>query len=341
MSPVSGKRVVGLELDTGIARAVELSGKPSSPGLVHLGSIPLPAGAVKEGMVMHPDQVGQALKEYWHRAGFRERSILLGVSNQGVLVRHITIPKVPPNKLRSIIHFQAQEYLPIPLESVVLDYLVLGEVAGQGDEAEKQLEILLVAARRDMLDSFLQALEIAQLDPVDVDVSSMAMIRLLPAKAMGMTIAMVNVANGLNSILVSSHGKPRLARLGLVKIIDLAESLGCKIDHIFKACAVNPEDSKAIIISWINSLAVEIRSSLTYYHDLPGAARVEGILLSGRGARFPGVAELLDQYLELPVRIFNPLKAYPAVARKLAKSNTDVLDYATSTGLALRGLEGS
>jgi type IV pilus assembly protein PilM len=338
MTPVIGKRVVGLELDTGIARAVEMAGKPGSPSLVHLGSIPLPGGVVKEGMIIDPEQVGLALKEYWNRVGFRERNVLLGVSNQGVLVRHITVPKVPLNKLKNIIHFQAQEYLPIPVESVVLDFLVLDEIEGES-EAEKQLEVLLVAARRDMLDSFLKALEIAQLDPVDVDVSSMAMIRLLPEKAMQMTIAMVNVANGLNSILVSSNGKPRLARLGLVKIVDLAESLGCTIDNIFKACSINPDSTSAITNSWINSLAVEIRSSLTYYQDLPGSSRVEGILLSGRGARFANVAELLDQYLELPVRIFNPLKAYPAVARKLAKTKTDVLDYATSTGLALRGLE--
>lgn len=333
------KKIVGLEFDTGIARAVELSGKANSPNLVNIGSVPLPEGAVREGMIIDPEQVGEALKSFWNKLGFKERNILLGVSNQGVLVRHITVPNVPESKLKNLIHFQAQEYLPIPIESVVLDYMVLDEIPGR-DDTEKKLEVLLVAARRDMLDKFIEALNIAKLEPVDIDVSSMAMIRLLPPKALEMTIALVNVANGLNSILVAAKGKPRLARLGLVKIVDLAESLGVGLESIFDATVLRRDGSVAVLNNWINSLAVEIRSSLTYYQDLPGSTKVEGVLLSGRGAQFTGIAELLDQYLELPVRVFNPLNAYSSVDRKLAKTNADATDYAVSAGLALRGLEG-
>lgn len=339
MSPVAGKRVVGLEIDSGIAHAVEMTGKATSPSLVNIGFIPLPEGSVREGMIVDPEQVGLALKNNWSKAGFKDRKVLLGVSNQGVLVRHVTVPKVPLNKLKNIIHFQAQEYLPIPLESVVLDYLVLGEVEGQ-NETEKQLEVLLVAARRDMLDKFMQALQIAGLDPIDIDVSSMAAIRLLPPRALEMTIAMVNVTNGLNSILISDKGKPRLARLGLVKIVDLAESLGCNIENVFNACDFHHEGTEAIKNNWVNSLAAEVRSSISYYQDLPGSAKVEGILLSGIGARLTGIEGMLDGYLDLPVRPFNPLKAYPAVVRKLAKTPIAALDYTISAGLAIRGLEG-
>ncbi len=339
MSPVTGKRIVGLEFDSGIAHAVEMAGKATAPALVNLGYIPLPWGSVREGMIVDPEQVGLALKTGWNNAGFRDCKVLLGVSNQGVLVRHITVPKVPLNKLKNIIQFQAQEFLPIPLESVVLDYMVLGEVEGQKEE-EKQLEVLLVAARRDMLNKFLQALQIAGLEPVDIEVASIAALRLLPARALEMTIAMVNVANGLNSILISDKGKPRLARLGLVKIADLAESLGCNHENIFEACDFDNDGTTAIKNNWINSLAAEIRSSIYYYQDLPGSAKVEGILLSGVGARLAGIEGVLDGYLELPVRPFNPLNAYPAVARMLAKSPVAGLDYTISAGLAIRGLEG-
>ena len=339
MSPVTGKRVVGLEIDSGIAYGVEMTGEATSPGLVNLGFIPLPEGAVRDGMIVDPEQVGLALKNSWNKAGFKDRKVLLGVSNQGVLVRHITVPNVPLNKLKNIIHFQAQEYLPIPLESVVLDFLVLGEIEGQG-ETEKKLEVLLVAARRDMLDKYMHALEVARLEPVDIEVASMATIRLLPEKALTMTIALVNVANGLNSILIADKGKPRLARLGLVKIVDLAESLGCKIDNVFNACDFKHEGAEAIINNWVNNLAAEVRSSISYYQDLPGSEKVDGILLSGRGARLSGINSLLDSYLELPVRAFSPLSVYPAVFRKLGKSPTVALDYTVSTGLAIRGLEG-
>lgn len=339
MSPVAGKRVVGLEIDTGIAHAAEMTGKAKSPTLANLGFIPLPEGSVREGMIVEPEQVGLALKNSWSKAGFKDRKVLLGISNQGVLVRHITVPKVSSNKVKSLIHFQAQEHLPIPLESVVLDYLVLGEIEGQ-NENEIQQEVLLIAARRDMLDKFLQTLQIAGLEPVDIDVASIAAIRLLPGKALEMTIAMVNVANGLNSIVISDKGKPRLARLGQVKVVDLAESLGCNIENVFNACDFHHEGAESIVNNWVNNLAAEVRSSISYYQDLPGSSNVEGILLSGMGARLTGIEGMLDEYLNLPVRPFNPLRAYPAAIRKLAKSPIAALDYTISAGLAIRGLEG-
>jgi len=339
MAQSSAKRSVGLEIDTGTARAVELTGKPGSPHLASLGSIPLPDGAVKEGMVIQPEQVGAALKQLWSQSGLRERKVLLGVSNQGVLVRYITIPKVPPDKLKNVILYQAQEQLPLPLDSVVLDYLVLGENPVSG-ENEEGLEVLMVAGRRDMLDKFLEALEVAGLEPDDIDVSSMAMIRLLPEKAMSMTVALVNVANGLNSILISAAGKPHLARLGLVKLIDLAESLDCSLEEIYTSKILSKAGSTDKVTAWINRLAGEIRSSLTYYQDQHGSSSVDGILLSGRGALFQGMAEQLENYLEVPVRTFNPLEAYAPAKRRLLKTDFEAIEFTISTGLALRGLEG-
>lgn len=339
MAQGSAKRSAGLEIDTGTARAVELTGKPGSPHLASLGSVPLPDGAVKEGMVIQPEQVGAALKQLWSQSGLRERKVLLGVSNQGVLVRYITIPKVSPDKMKNVILYQAQEQLPLPLDSVVLDYMVLDENPGSG-EGEKNLEVLMVAGRRDMLDKFLEALTIAGLEPADIDVSSMTMIRLLPEKAMSMTVALVNVANGLNSILISAVGKPHLARLGMVKLIDLAESLDCSLDEIFTSQILSKVDSKDKVTGWINSLAGEIMSSLTYYQDQHGSTPIDGVLLSGRGALIHGMAEQLEGFLELPVRTFNPLEAYAPAKRRLLKSDFEAIEFTISTGLALRGLEG-
>lgn len=332
-------RAIGLEIDTGAARAVEFTGKANAPNLTGMGSILLPEGAVKEGLILQPEMVGEALRKLWQKAGFKERDVVLGVSNQGVLVRHITVPKVAPDKLKNVIRFQAQEHLPLPLESVVLDYLILGDAVG-GGEAEKELEILLVAARRDMLDKFLEALEIANLEPRDIDVSSMSLIGLLPQKAADLTVALVNVANGLNNILVSAEGKPRLARLGLVKISDLAESLGYALDDINYSRIAEDSRLTEILAVWIDQLAVEIRSSLTYYQDQPGTSRVEGILLSGRGALFLGIAEQLEAHLDLPVRNYNPLGAYAPARRRLLKTDFEAMEYTISAGLAIRGLEG-
>ncbi len=339
MASPLGNRAIGLELDTGTARAVELTGKSGSPGLAAMGSIDLPDEAVKEGMVLQPEEVGKALKILWNKAGFKGRDVILGVSNQGVLVRHITVPKVPPAKLKNVVTFQAQEHLPIALNSVVLDYLVLGD-APPTEESGANLEILLVAARKDMLDMFLQALKMAKLEPLDVDVSSMTMVRLLPQQALGMNIALVNISNGLNNFLVSAQGKPRLARLGMVKVKDLAEDLESSIEGLISGQVLNTEGADDLLTNWTNNLASEIRSSLTYYQDQPGASMVEGVLLSGRGALLAGIEEKLENNLDLPVRKLNYLEEYNPAKRKFVNLNEEAVEYAISTGLALRGLEG-
>lgn len=332
------RKAIGLEIDNAVARAVEMTGKISAPNLSNLGSIALPEGAVKEGIITNPDVVGEALKKLWQKAGFRDREVILGVSNQAVLVRHITVPRVPEDKIGKVITFQAQEHLPIPIESVVLDHLVLGETENREDESVS-LEVLLVAAKREMLDTFLAVLDMAKIEAIDIDVSSMSLINLLPDKAANMTIIMVNVANGLNNILIASEGKPRLARLGLVKLNDLADSLSCSLEQTCDLVVRDPRHKKTLR-GWVDNLALEIRSSLSYYNTQPESIPVEGMLLSGRGAVFEGIADQLEDYLEVPVRIFNPLAAYSPARRKLVKTDLEAIEFAISTGLALRGLEG-
>lgn len=338
MARAKRNKAIGLEIDNGAVRAVEMTGKAGSANLAVLGAASLPEGTVKEGMIYEPAVVGEALKKLWQKVGFSSREVFLGVSNQSVLVRHITIPNVPSSKLNNVVAFQAQEHLPISLESVVMDYMVLGDTVG-ADAAEGGLEVLLVAARKEMLDRFVEALNIARLEPVDIDASSMVLVSLLPPKALAMNLMLVNVANGLNNILVSAKGKPRLARLGLAKINDLADSLGCSLDDTFKFSS-GDDRSSSVLTGWLDNLAVEIRSSLTYYLDQPGSSPVEGVLLSGSGALCQGISRHLEDYLDLPVRIFNPLKEYSPAKRRLVRSDLEAVEYTVSAGLAVRGLEG-
>jgi type IV pilus assembly protein PilM len=331
------KKAIGLELDYGAARAVELSGSPQDSKLTVLGSVALPAGAVEEGMVINPELVGQALKKLWSSHGFSSRDVLLGVSNQGVLVRYATFPKVAPDKLNNVIRYQAQEHLPIALSSVVLDYLVIGETTG---ETGPMLEVLLVAARRDMLDRFIKALDYADIEPGDIDVSTLTLTRVMPPVAANMTVAMVDVANGMTNILITSNGIPRLARLVSAKVKDVADRMQCSLDEVFAGANNSSEDPEDVISDWVKGLAADIHSSIMYYQGQAGSEGVEQVYLTGRGARLQGVAEQLEAELDLPVHTVNPLASYSAAARKDVKVKGEELEYAVSVGLARRGLEG-
>ncbi len=337
MARNAAKRSVGLEIDTGMVRAVEVTGTAAKPKLIAMAGSPLPVGAVDEGMVIHPLEVGNALRKLWSSGAIKYPKVLLGVSNQGVLVRYATIPKVPKEKLDGMIRFYAQEHMPIPLESVVLGYQVVGE---REDEGKNVLEVLLVAARRDMLNGFLEALTVAGLEPADIDVSTLGLMRILPPAAMDRTVAVINVAYGLSSILIAANGGPRLARQVSTKIKDLSAGLNLSLDRIIAEGIGSLELNTEIINPWLNNLISETRSSLTYYQNQANTAEVEAIIFNGSGALIKGIAPKIEEVLRLPVRILNPFAGFSGAESKSRGIGFRSVEYAISAGLARRGLEG-
>ncbi len=330
---------VGLEIDSGMVRAVEASGRAARPKLITMTLGSLPDGSVDEGMVVNPREVGEALSDLWRSRGLKSRNVLLGISNQAVLVRYATIPKVPPDKLNNVIKFHAQENLPIPLDSVVMDYQVIGETVSS--DGKTLLEVLLVAARRDMLRSFLEALELAKLEPVDIDVSTLSLLQVLPKVALDRTVAVVNVANGLSNILVADHGRPRLARLVSVKLKDLADKAGFSLVDVLEINYNNSDHIRKAYYDWLSTLTAEIRSSLNYYQSQDNASPLEAIIFNGRGGRLKGIDSQLENALGLSVRLVNPFAGFINADRVTKESGLSAVEYAICAGLARRGLEGS
>jgi type IV pilus assembly protein PilM len=324
--------IIGLELDTGEARAVELRGSTRAPVLAACGSISLSDDAIVEGMVLQPDAVAAALEELWDSAGIAGREVILGVANQGVMVRHATFPKVPENKIDRMIRYQAQDYLPVPLDTVVLDYMVIGETA---DERGQFLEVLLVAARRDMLEKYLAALSMAALKPRDINVSSLALLQVLPEAGRSGTAAIVDVANGMSNILVVADGVPRMARLLPIGLKDAAKQLGCALDEVVPPPGTEEQRdwSREALQVWIERLADEIRSSISYYYEQPGSTNVGGIVLSGRGARIGRLSDLMQESLGIPATTLQPLQVTNWSTRKGTDIVRQVPDYAVCLGL--------
>jgi type IV pilus assembly protein PilM len=337
---------IGLDLDTGIIRAVELRGTAASAALTAAGSIEIPEVAVVEGMVADPEAVAGALKKLWGEARLRSSKIVLGVSNQGVFMRMATFPKVPDNKLAQVLRFQAGDYFPIPMPQLVLDHAVVGELEGEGGPA---LEILLVAARRDMLEKSLKALAGASLNPAVVDASPLALMRTLPESQLAGTVLLTDMANGISSLLLVAGGVPRFARVIPHSLHSYAREKGARLADVLNAVqqvAAARGNGQAEDVSagppggWGVALAAEIRSSIGYYQTHNGGSQADSVILSGRGARVGGLAEILQEELEVPVRMAKPLARLGGPTRVQGLNlEQEGPDFAVSIGLALRGLE--
>ena len=166
---------MGLDIGTSGVRAAELSVGKGAATLEKFGQVALPPGVVRDGEVIDADAVARAIKQLWAQARFGGKRVVVGVANQKVVVRQVDLPWLPIKELRSSLAFQVQDFIPMPVETAILDFHPLEEFTN--DSGARMLRVLLVAAARDMVDSALHAVELAGLQPAMVDLTSFAVLR--------------------------------------------------------------------------------------------------------------------------------------------------------------------
>lgn len=122
------KSVVGVDIGAETLRAAEVvdQGKGRSV-LLRYREVPLPIGAVNRGEVAEPNTVTTALKQLWAKGGFRSKRVVIGMGNQRVLARDITVPKAPLPRIRQQLPFHVQEMLPVPVTEALLDFYPISE----------------------------------------------------------------------------------------------------------------------------------------------------------------------------------------------------------------------
>ena len=167
--------VVGLDIEAGSVAAAEISTNGGAR-LGRTGIAPLPTGITREGEIVDPDALGAVLKELFTQQKL-SRNVRVGIANQRVVVRTLRMPLIEDEKeLETAVRFQAPDHVAMPLEQAVLDWQVVARGVGDG---QRQMDVVVVAARRDMVAALTAALRAGGLRPVGVDVSAFGMIRAL------------------------------------------------------------------------------------------------------------------------------------------------------------------
>jgi type IV pilus assembly protein PilM len=176
LSTTKSKAVVGLDVEAGSVAAAEVVSNGDS-AVTRFGMAQLGAGTFSEGEVSDPQALGDSLKELFSKNKL-SKTVRVGLASQRVAVRTLRLPLIEDHgELETAIRFQAQDHIPMPLEQAVLDWRIVGH--STGENGERQIDVVAVAARRDMLGGLTQALSHAGLRPVGVDLSAFGMIRAL------------------------------------------------------------------------------------------------------------------------------------------------------------------
>lgn len=321
------KSVIGFEVDTAEIRAIELTKSNGAYAVLACGKIPLPAGTIEEGFIRNADEFNKALAELLQNGNFKSSDVVVGVNNENVIMRYASFPKVPEDKLRNMVLLQAQEFIPIPVQEMEIDYVIAGE--SLNDEEQPVVNVLLVAARRNMLEQLITVLGASKLQVVDIDASVLSVCRGLAPMTVGKKYALLNMTDDILNFLVVKDSE-----ISMVRSITIPERAEDAVKSVFsqETETVPQEDLETVG----SMLASETNSSVSYYAMQNMAEPIEQIYFVSAARDAVALAKMVaDSIYTIPVDI-------PALytEQNLGLSQDVVKEFAGCIGLAMQALEG-
>jgi type IV pilus assembly protein PilM len=336
---------IGLDLGSTSVRAAILAVRANSDGrpsvTVHgMGSVPLPPGAIVNGLVTEPAVVTQALKQLWEINGFKCNKVILGVANPQVVVRTLQIPNLNAQQRAKALPFQAREIIALPLDEVILDFTEVGEP----DPKTGLLSGLLIATPRKPVLAAVEAVERAGLKVARVDLAAFGALRSVADPHLAVQ-AVIDLGAQLTTIVIHNHGVPKLVRTlarGGQELTDLLmESLNLTLAEAEKVKSETgltgrPGPASDTLQAGIRPLLAEIRSSINYFRAGSDGAQIQAISLTGGGSALPGLAAALSAQNGVPANVVNPTQhvgSRPGSPELSAESGRTAT--AVSVGLAM------
>jgi len=310
-----GRTIVGLDIEPGRVAVAEVTVNGTIQ-LARAATVELPVGVVRDGEIVDVDVVATALRQLWAEHGFG-RDVRIGVANTKIVVRTVDVPPVTdPAEIDAVVRQVAAQELPMPMQSAVLDFEPLGIVETPAGPRQR---VVLIAARRDMVEAVLAAVTGAGLRPRGVDLSAFAMIRALSGghPEPGLYLAVGGMAN-LAVVVDGTCQFTRVTGAGLEAMgIELAERRTLTLEHarmwLRHVGLVRPlqdidgdakivADARTVLADGTRRLAAEVRASLEFQRTqaVVGTA-VERAILTGPAVDVPGFAETLSSELAMPV----------------------------------------
>ena len=343
---------VGLEIETGSIAATEVR-RGNGGTIARTAIAALPPGVITEGEVTDADTLSSSLRSFFSKNKLG-KSVRLGVANQRVVVRTLRLPLIEKDdELETAIRFQAQEHIPMPLDQAVLDHQVVAKE--QGPDGDKHMDVVAVAARRDMVTSLLGALRKAGLRPVGIDLSAFGMIRALgngSAQPQDGALVPTTLYCHLGDItnLAVARGPQclftRIAPFGIENIaarvsdktsMPLEEArewlveVGLEDDiDLFDTDRDRAEAAREALEDGASKLADELRVSVEFYSAQEGASAIDRVVVCGPGSTIPGLPDRFRGSLGLNIEPLSP----PALGQLDAE---DAARLTVSYGLALDG----
>ena len=233
------KSIVGLDIGSSSVKAVECAVRNKRVELLHVGVAPIPAEAIVQGAFLNSGAIVEAIREAMDSAGIKTKTVATAVSGHSVIVKKISLPSMTREELEESIRWEAEQYIPFDINEVNLDFQIL-----HGAEMEGQMDVLLVAAKKDLIDDYVHVITDAGLTPAVIDVAAFAVENAFEANydLRGEdVVALVNIGSQVVNINIVANGAPAFTR-------DISTGGSAYTEEIQKALSVSWDEAERMKI---------------------------------------------------------------------------------------------
>ncbi|TYO99956.1 type IV pilus assembly protein PilM [Geothermobacter ehrlichii] len=309
------KELVGIDIGSSSVKLVQLRNVKGGYQLVNLGLLPLPPEAIVDNSIMDSGAIVEAIRNLVESHKVKTKNVAASVSGHSVIIRKIQLPIMTEDEMEASIQWEAEQYIPFEISEVNLDFQILG----QDTKDPSQMNVVLVAAKKDFVNDYVALFQECGLTPIVMDIDCFALENAFEINYgedeeenialinMGASAMNVNVLKDGASVFTrdiqvggNSYNEELQKRLGLNSEDAERVKLGGEIHD------VDPASVEDVLKDAQANLVQEIQRSLDFFTATTADEKVQKIYITGGVSRSPGIRAAIEERLGVPVDLLNP-----------------------------------
>jgi type IV pilus assembly protein PilM len=317
---IFGKKthLIGLDIGSRTIKIAEVVDKKTTQLFKSFHTIDIEPGLIEEGTVKDPEAVSKSIRELYAKAKLKEKNVAISIGGYSVIVKKINVQNMTEDELQETIHFEAEQYIPFDISDVNLDFQILGE----SEHNPNMMGVLLVAAKKEMINEYINLVQMTGLNLCVIDVDAFALQNIFefsydPGDE---NIALIDIGaskTSLNILKDNSSVFMRDVSLGCGQINEkIASLVQCSLAEAEEiklggqSEIIVPEDLSSIISSAVTDWCTEIKRALDFFYSTFPEDQITKIILSGGGANIKEFRQLLAVETSTDVEIINPFQNF-------------------------------
>ena len=311
------KDAIGLDIGSSYLKVVQLKEKKGGYELEAFEALPLPPELIVEGSIIDSLRLVDAIKELLKKAKIKTKNSVIGIAGHAaVIIRRIALPEMPEEELSESIKFEAEQYVPFDVEDVSIDFQILGPKEEPG-----QMDVMLVAVKKDIINEYTSVVKEAGLNPIVVDVNAFTLSNMYEVNyeiEPDRNVALVNIGANTINLNILKGADSVFTRDSSVGTNIHTEALQKEFSISFESAerikmggtveGVSEEEAQAIMASSSDEVVGEISRSLDYFRSTAFQEDIHEVVLSGGGALIKDLPSLLTERVGLEVKLADPFK---------------------------------